>query len=60
MGSVVIITARELDKDAGLITNGPGVVTRRQEHHFVSGEIFGRAIIHHDSKCSRKDQGDMR
>ncbi len=32
---VVVVAARELDEDARLGTDGPGVVARRQQHHIV-------------------------
>jgi hypothetical protein len=60
MVSVVIVTTKELDKNAGFVANCPCVMPRRQEHDIVFGEIFGRTIIHHDSKRSREDQSDMR
>jgi hypothetical protein len=60
MRSVVIVTARKLDKNARLITNCPCVVPWRQKHDLVLTKIFLRTIVHNHAKRSRKDEGDMR
>ena len=58
--SVVVVTAREFDKDARFSSNGPSVVPRREQHDFVPAEIFSRAVIHRDVKGPGKHEGNVR
>src|SRR3954462_2296295 len=53
---VVVVAAGELDEDARLLPDRPGVVARREQHDVTSGEVLLATVTDDDPERSLLDQ----
>src|SRR5450759_4633254 len=58
--AVVVVTARELDEDRWLLTDGPGVMAGWQQHDVSARVVFLRTVVEDDPQCAVEHESDVR